>query len=388
MTKILIIDDNIKRHTKLLNELNKNLNTEYLKISSAYTADEARIELKNNHFDLLILDVTLPKKKGNTPTAKTGILLLKDLHKNERYFCPTKIIGITAFTDELASYKLQFEESTSIVIDASYNKTDWIEYISQDINNLIRTSIKKENINKKSILITIHGIRTKGAWQKEIKSHISKHSNNFEFFSIQYGYFSLFSFLLPIARQITLKNVNLHIEKVINENLDKKIYIIAHSFGSYLIANFLSQYANNKKIELLILSGSVLHQNSLKDYDLQSKAKKIINDCGIQDKVLMANKMFVWGLGDSGRIGLTTANSSTICNRYFIGGHSLYFQKEFYTKYWLPHLLTNLDLETITFKEDKWYDDFVEFFLNLFDKLKYFIYILIPIMTIVFFTSN
>lgn len=102
----------------------------------------------------------------------------------------------------------------------------------------------------------------------------------------------------------------------------------------------------------------------------------------------MANKMFVWGLGDSGRIGLTTANSSTICNRYFIGGHSLYFQKEFYTKYWLPYLLTNLDLETITFKEDKWYDDFVEFFLNLFDKLKYFIYILIPIMTIVFFTSN
>lgn len=382
MIKVLIVDDNIKRHEKLLSNLEKKLNTEYIKISSAFTADEARIDLKNNHFDLLILDVTLPKKKRNTPTAKTGISLLNDIHKNTRYFCPTKIIGITAFTDKLENYKTEFIKSTSIVLDASYNKIDWIEDISQDINNLIRTTIKKENINKKSILITLHGIRTKGEWQKDIKSHVSKYSNNFEFFSIQYGFFSLFSFLLPFARRFTLKNVNLHIDKVITENQNKKIYIIAHSFGAYLITNYLSQYTDKNKIELLILSGSVLHQNSLKKYDLQSKAKKIINDCGIQDKVLIANKVFVWGLGDSGRIGLTTANSSTICNRYFEGGHSLYFRKEFYTKYWIPYLLTDLDLETITFKKDMWYDDFMEFFLNFFDKLKYFIYISIPIIII------
>lgn len=376
MIKILIVDDNEKRLIKFVNKIKESDFYCYLDVTECKTADEARIVTRNIHFDLMILDVVLPKKYGNTPQASTGVKLLQDLNHNKRYLSPSKIIGITAHISDIDFYKIDFEKNISVVIKAEENSSDWINQIIGTMDKLVDTEIKKQNINKKSVLITIHGIRTGGDWQEDLTKLVKGYSSEFEFFSIKYGYFSLFAFLIPFIRTIKFNYISSKLEEIVSANTDKEIYIIAHSFGTYLVAKFLFENELNKKINLVIFSGSVLNKNYLIKSKIHEKVNKIINDCGTSDFVLIINKIFVWGLSDSGRIGFTNANSSSFCNRYFNGGHSLYFHKSFYENYWLPHIVTDNELEPINDKT-KWHSDFSEFILACMEYCKYVVYILL-----------
>lgn len=375
MIKVLVVDDNRKRVERLKKRLFNSELKDFFELKICETADEARIATKNIHYDLLILDVVLPKKHGNTPHSSVGINLLGDFHTNKRYLSPSKIIGITAHISDISTYKSDFEKFTSIVIEAVENSSDWIETILTILETSINTEIKKQTFTKKSILITIHGIRTSGDWQEDLKQELSSFSPNFDFYSIKYGFFSLFSFILPFMREKKFNDINNKINQIILDNEDKKIYVIAHSFGTYLIAKFLLQFDLDKKIELVIFSGSVLNKNFLIQNNFDKKVNKIINDCGNSDYVLIINKIFVWGFSDAGRIGFTNANSPSFCNRYFKGGHSLYFNKSFYKKYWIPQILIEHELEPINIK-NKWHSDFSEFFYGFMEIIKHPIYII------------
>lgn len=374
MIKVLIVDDNKKRIEKLEKKLLESELKEFFQLKVCETADEARIATRRTHYDLLVLDVVLPKKHGNTPQASTGIKLLEDFHLNKRYLAPSRIIGITAHISDISIYKTDFEKFTSIVIEAVDNSSDWMDTILNMLSTLVNTEIKKQDITKESVLITIHGIRTGGYWQEDFKNILSDHSSSFSFYSIKYGFFSLFSFILPFMRRKKFNDINNKLEKIIIENNDKRIYIIAHSFGTYLIAKFLLNFTLEKKIDLIIFSGSVLNKKFLINSNIDNKVNKIINDCGNSDLVLIFNKLFVWGLSDAGRIGFINANSSAFCNRYFEGGHSLYFNESFYKKYWIPQILAEQDLEPINIKS-KWHSDLSEFIYGFFEIIKHPVYI-------------
>ncbi|MCK5293402.1 MAG: hypothetical protein KAJ49_02035, partial [Arcobacteraceae bacterium] len=66
---------------------------------------------------------------------------------------------------------------------------------------------------------------------------------------------------------------------------------------------------------------------------------------------------------------------NNMTNRFFKGGHSLYFNKNFYKKFWLPHILAQTDINMVDNRNHKWYFDITEFIFSFFDKAKYIIYI-------------
>jgi hypothetical protein len=52
---------------------------------------------------------------------------------------------------------------------------------------------------KRKIIISVHGIRTTGAWQKQIASVVSE--NGWIYYPMDYGYFTAVHFALPPVRK-------------------------------------------------------------------------------------------------------------------------------------------------------------------------------------------
>jgi hypothetical protein len=202
----------------------------------------------------------------------------------------------------------------------------------------------------KHIIITVHGIRTFGQWQNKFLNLIEDHSPHINVFNYTYGYFSVLAFLIPPLRWLIVKNFRRELLSICEKSPDATIDIIGHSFGTHLIAWAIHSTEPNTrpKIRNIILAGSVLKSNFDWSHLFSSgHIKRVINDCGINDNVLIINQLFVLFTGMAGRLGFQGMTGKNLINRYFIGGHSLYFEdgnvlsEKFMKEHWIPILLEN-----------------------------------------------
>lgn len=364
--KILIVDDNLIRREKLINEFMNIPEKSFLDLNFCETSDKAKKLCKNIRFDLLILDICLPKKEGLKASQEEGLSFLKNIQTTDKFLTPTKIIGITANTQNIKEFRDEFINYTSVVYEAVINDNRWIYQIIENTKKLINSNIKNELNNKNKLLISVHGIRTFGQWQNTLTNIINENSNSIIHHSYKYNFFDILSFINPFIRRKKANELISKIKYSIDSNIDKKIYLIGHSFGTYIIAKFIENNAFENHIDLVILSGSVLSS----EYDIQNKlspkVNKIINDCGTRDIILIINKIFIFGLGDSGRKGFLGVNSDKIINRYFKGGHSLYFEDNknninFMEENWIPYILQDKELKIIDQRnKNAWYLDVIE----------------------------
>lgn len=377
MTKVLIVDDNIRRIDEFKKRISNSKESSFIEVTSCTTADKARVLCKSTRYDILILDVLLPKKSDTVATKEVGIKLLDDLHKRNNFYFPNKIIGITANLDDIDEFKEKFLVHASTVLDAPINNFGWIEKIQRIIQNTTDTYLAEEQ-EKNKIVISLHGIRTVGSWQNIFSTYILERTENIDHHSFKYGFFGIFLFIFPFIRILHSKTFIKKIEYVINNNQDKEIYIFAHSYGTYIISKLIEK--NTKiKINTLFLCGSVLPSN----YDINKKfadrVGKVINDCGINDIVLIINKIFIPFLGDAGRIGFSGVNNKKLINRFFKGGHSLYFKnhnnKNFMENYWIPYLLDSKELSIIDERKDNIFSDILEPIFSLFSMIKDLLFI-------------
>lgn len=379
--KILIVDDNEERCKKLIYKFSLTDKYTYMDIKVCETADKGRQLCKNNKFDLLILDVCLPKKNGYKASQDEGLKFLEDLHSLNKYLLPTKIIGITANIQFIEKYRNKFMEYTYIVYEAPVNSNKWIQQIIDNTIQIVNSNIKNESILKEKVLISIHGIRTFGSWQYTLTELIEDNSTSIKHYPFQYNFFDTVSFIFPLTRYIKAKRLIEKIDFIIKSNEDKQIYLVAHSFGTYILSKLIENSEFKNKIELVILSGSVLSSNYNIIKKFSSKVNKVINDCGINDKVLLVNRIFVWGLSDAGRKGFYGINNENFINRYYKGGHSLYFNKNrsnksFMEENWLPYLLQDKDLKVIDERESSnWKLDIIEPLITIVS-ISFFLFIL------------
>ena len=108
------------------------------------------------------------------------------------------------------------------------------------------------------IVLTVHGIRTFGHWQERLEMLTNKDEVKFVHYS--YGYLSLLAFLIPISRWFVTRRFRRYLLALSRETPFKRLDIVAHSFGSHLVAWGLKGIARQErpKIHTIIFSGSVL----------------------------------------------------------------------------------------------------------------------------------
>lgn len=75
--------------------------------------------------------------------------------------------------------------------------------------------------------------------------------------------------------------------------------------------------------------------------------RRVVNECGIYDKILILNQLVVLFTGMAGRVGFSGMTGRNFRNRFFRFGHSGYFRDKsgsdssHMREYWVPLLLSD-----------------------------------------------
>jgi len=104
-------------------------------------------------------------------------------------------------------------------------------------------------------VISLHGIRTRGVWQKDLAPVLAL--RGFVPYALDYDYLSLFKFASRRTRASRLEWLRREYERVTAEAGVHRPSIIAHSFGTYLVANLLEKYGE-LRFDKVIFAGCIV----------------------------------------------------------------------------------------------------------------------------------
>lgn len=188
---------------------------------------------------------------------------------------------------------------------------------------------------KKHIVVLIHGIRTHAVWQERLAQQLASEAD-IEAFPIGYGFFDIIKFWFPFwIRQSPINRVLRELRTLRTKYRDADISVVAHSFGSYIMANILSE-ETDIQLHRLQLCGSIISDSYRWDKVSSRISGNVINDAGTRDYWPVMASLTSWGYGASGTFGFKTIN---VKDRFHDCGHSDFLSDEHMRKYWVPLLI-------------------------------------------------
>jgi nucleoside phosphorylase/CheY-like chemotaxis protein len=98
-------------------------------ITHVITASQAMAELGKREFDLLLLDVNIPRRLGEDPIRGGGADLLAEVHRDKSIKLPRYIVGLTAYEDVVAEFGERFTDLLWTLIFYAENSDHWISQI-------------------------------------------------------------------------------------------------------------------------------------------------------------------------------------------------------------------------------------------------------------------
>ncbi|MCC5788386.1 MAG: hypothetical protein JJT75_02035 [Opitutales bacterium] len=155
---------------------------------------------------------------------------------------------------------------------------------------------------RKKILVSLHGIRTRGEWQKELCPLVSE--KGWKYYPLDYGYFSVGKLAIYLTHERKISWFRDKINKISDENPNAYPSIIVHSFGSLILAKALKRYPD-LKFDKVILTGSIIPV----DYPWEnifnraqvSCVKNLVGKADFWSKLAL---LLPWtGAGNSGALG-------------------------------------------------------------------------------------
>lgn len=379
MLKVLFVDDSKPRIALVEKKLRSSGLINHISFVVSESADSARSELLEP-IDFMVLDVLLPKKDNGTPEAKNSLELLSDLESSTKPFIrPKMIVGLTADIERLKTHQGTFLNAASIVLDGSLNSQDWLDQLVSQVQVHVDAVQKSQRLTKDQVLITVHGIRTFGAWQTELAKEVKKYSRTFDFVEVKYEYLDLLYFYFPKSREKRAKEIGVRLAAIIQQHQGKRISVVAHSFGSVILSRAFEMLPDDCRVSTVIICGSPLSESDSIDHIVEM-TDQTINECGTRDTVLLFSKLFVPGLGYAGRTGFYRENTPSFVNRFFKGGHSLYFKKDrsgesFSSKFWTSSLAGQNPTVFIDERPKPVFKDVTNVFIRLLARLRYLVFL-------------
>nr|WP_298331952.1 response regulator [uncultured Christiangramia sp.] len=147
MISILIVEDNSAKVASI-----KEVLYEYPEASSkiqiASDTNNARRLLDNNKFDLLILDLVLPNNFGDAESPMNGIDFLNEITLDPNKKRPYHIIGISAYSNMIDEYSLNFKKNLWYLIEYEESNEEWRDILRNKIEYLIgsKTEMQSEEL--------------------------------------------------------------------------------------------------------------------------------------------------------------------------------------------------------------------------------------------------
>jgi len=185
------------------------------------------------------------------------------------------------------------------------------------------------------ILISLHGVRSRGKWQKELGEYINKCGRtDIYYHAYKYGWIPSFYSIIPFIRRYHVNRFRKWLYRKIYPLYGENLNIVAHSFGTYISFHALKDSLGCK---ILILFGGILHCREDFEGIIPDQIKEIQNFHSLEDEVCKFNP-----LGHSGHYGFRNKNSTrkvwhrkpyknkkVTNHRLFLPEHTEYFPLKF-----------------------------------------------------------
>ncbi|MBR0870126.1 hypothetical protein JQ633_07145 [Bradyrhizobium tropiciagri] len=210
-------------------------------------------------------------------------------------------------------------------------KTQSESFVQRLENPLSTNASAAEN----DVVVLVHGIRDFALWQTTIRRTLEE--AGFKVEPTNYGRFNLIKFLLPIwhFRRQAIEDVENQINIVVQNNPNRPISIIAHSFGTFVVSHLMKE-GFDRKFHRIIFCGSVVPYKFGFEQLQDRFSAPIINEVGTRDIWPAIAESITTGYGSAGTYGFLRP---LVRDRWHNGaGHGHFLKADFCRKFWVPFL--------------------------------------------------
>jgi pimeloyl-ACP methyl ester carboxylesterase len=186
------------------------------------------------------------------------------------------------------------------------------------------------------VVFSLHGIKTRGKWQKDVVPLLN--AAGFTVVPPDFGNFRAVQLLMAGSRAKKIDWFREEYTRQCDRIHCERPSIIAHSFGSYLVAEALDKY-REMKFDRVILCGAIVRRGYPWDeIAARGQVRAVLNQYGGND---IWARVVEWGVPDAGQSGLRGFDKPAKClvqQRQEKFAHSDYFYDLNYRENWIPFL--------------------------------------------------
>lgn len=148
MFKILIVEDNADKLRNILDSIENKCGIDSDSIDHTVDSFSAKRKIKDNFYDLLIVDIAIPNRKSENIDNEGGIKLVQEiLQRKSHYNTPSHIIGLTALNEVFEKATEDLGTSIISVIRYSDNDIEWEEKLITGIEQWQSAKISASKFN-------------------------------------------------------------------------------------------------------------------------------------------------------------------------------------------------------------------------------------------------
>lgn len=175
------------------------------------------------------------------------------------------------------------------------------------------------------VLLTVHGVSSDNEGLANIRTYCEQQLPGLICDSYYYGHVVPFSDLSEAVAQTIFQAVRDKIKLVCSDNSKRRLYVVAHSFGTLAVVKALEMHIPGANIEALILLGSIIKQAHYWDGLIESNVLRNAPFAIVRplDHVVLFGARRVGG-GASGALGFIANGKYLVRETYKDGGHTAY----------------------------------------------------------------
>ena len=159
MFKVLIIEDLNEKALSVKNAIQEHYSELDLVIDIVDNIRLAKLSISKELYDLCILDINLPLRKGEESKKDAGNRFLDEIHDMDNiYKIPKSIIGLTSYEDIFQASVESFNGYLSNLIFYENSSNVWFDQIKKLIDKILVISSSAEPVSRNNVICIVNAL--------------------------------------------------------------------------------------------------------------------------------------------------------------------------------------------------------------------------------------
>ncbi|NBB16590.1 hypothetical protein GVN21_14600 [Caulobacter sp. SLTY] len=158
--KILVAEDSADKIRRIREVVEAAGEFGSIEVVFAQTVVDAKAQLRDTHFDLLILDVLLPNRAGDEPGHACTVALLEELATRNSLKKPRHILGLTAYDEAIRDAGAAFISRTWAVVRFSFESDEWRAQLISSIRYILGEAQQERDARYETDLCVLTALKT------------------------------------------------------------------------------------------------------------------------------------------------------------------------------------------------------------------------------------